>query len=302
VLIAPVNGATDVPLTPIFEWNDLMDAAGYVIEVATDQAFTKIVQSESSDETEAILLTPLDNGTTYYWRVRANNACGPGANSAVFSFTTAPMPGECAANQIETVVHHFDFESGAQGWTHSAAVGSDTWALSGENPDGGVQHWHGDDVDQQSDQRLTSPSLAVPFGLTSLTFRFSNYQHFENDTVNPPNCWDAGILEVSTNDGMTFTQVPNEDLLTDPYDGTINLSGIDPNPLAGQLGWCGAPQPYADSRVDIADLAGQSHVQFRFRIGTDGNNGAPGWDIDEVSVVGCLTVLDFESGFEGGGD
>jgi len=302
VLNAPVNGATDVPLTPTFEWSDLMDAAGYVMEVATDQAFTNIVQSEISDENEAILLTPLDNGTTYYWRVRANNACGPGANSAVFSFTTAPMPGECADNQIETVVHHFDFESGAQGWTHSATVGPDTWALSGENPDGGVQHWHGDDVDQQSDQRLTSPILAVPFGLSSLTFRFLNYQHFENDSVNPPNCWDAGILEVSTNDGMTFTQVPNEDLLTDPYDGTINLSGIDPNPLAGQLGWCGAPQPYADSRVDIADLAGQGNVQFRFRIGTDGNNGAPGWDIDEVSVVGCLMVLDFESGFEGGGD
>lgn len=302
MLISPPSGSNGVSLNPTFEWTGLQDAQEYVIEVATDQAFTNLVWSESTEDDEATPDVQLDNGMTYYWRVRAANACGPGANSTVFSLTTMALPGQCADNQIETVVHHFDFESGAQGWTHSAAVGPDTWILSGENPNGGAQHWHGDDVNQQSDQQLSSPVLAIPISLSSLTFRFANYQHFENDTVNPPNCWDGGILEVSTDGGKAFTQVPNENLLTDPYDGTINLSGIDPNPLAGLLGWCGAPQPYTDSRVDIADLAGENDVQFRFRIGTDGNNSAPGWDIDDVMIVGCLTMLEFEDGFEGGDD
>jgi ABC-type transporter MlaC component len=50
--------------------------------------------------------------------------------------------------------------------------------------------------------------------------------------------------------------------------------------------------------VDIDSLAGQSNVVFRFRVGTDGSAGAPGWDIDNVTVQGCSTVLEYADGFE----
>lgn len=295
-LILPANMAVNAPLTPAFEWSDV-GAEEYVIEVATDAGFNDIVLSESLHEEEFTPLEPLSSSTTYYWRVRAINACGPSADSPVFSFTTLSLPGDCPVGQVETVAYAFDFEDGAQGWTHSAVVGPDTWALSGANPNTGAQHWHGDDVNQPSDQRLTSPVLAIPTGLNNLNFRFFNYQDFENDGAN---CWDAGILEVSTDGGTSFTQVPNANLLTDPYNGTVNGGGNPPNVLAGQMGWCGAPQPYTDSRVDISALAGEMEVRFRFRIGTDITVGRPGWDIDDVSVVGCSTVLDWGHGFEDG--
>lgn len=294
-LILPADDAIDVPLNPTFEWSDV-GAQEYVVEVATDMAFNNIVYSETTDKEEATLFTPLASSTTYYWRVRANNACGPSADSAVFAFTTLSLPGDCPAGQVEVVAHEFDFESGEQGWTHSAAAGLDTWTLSGGNPFSGAQHWHGDDVDSVSDQRLTSPVLAIPSGLSNLTFRFFSYQDLE---ANPPsNCWDGGILEVSTNGGTNFTQVGNADLLTDPYDGPITAG---PNPLSNLPAWCGQVQPYTDSRVDISDLAGENNVVFRFRIGTDGFVGAPGWDIDDVQIVGCSkVVLEFGHGFEDG--
>jgi lysyl endopeptidase len=56
--------------------------------VASDAGFATIVHSGAVPGTsfQAMGLAP---STTYYWRVRANNPCGVGANSVTRSFTTA---------------------------------------------------------------------------------------------------------------------------------------------------------------------------------------------------------------------
>jgi hypothetical protein len=139
---------------------------------------------------------------------------------------------------------------------------------------------------------LISPALSIPTGLSDLVFRFFNFQDLESD---PPNCWDGGSLEVSTNGNAgPFVQIGNA-LLSDPYEGTINTGN---NPISGLLAWCGQPQPYTDARVDISGLAGEGNVVFRFRLGTDGAVGTPGWDIDNVTIQGCTTVLEYADGFE----
>ncbi|MDX1556304.1 MAG: hypothetical protein R3212_09780, partial [Xanthomonadales bacterium] len=293
-LTAPADDAIDVPLNPTFTWTDT-GAPEYVIEVATDNAFSSIVFTETTSGTESTPAAPLASTTTYYWRVRGQNACGPSADSETFSFTTISLPGDCPVGQVETEVHSFDFESGGQGWVSGTNQGPDTWTLSMANPNGGVQHWHVDDVSSVSDTFLTSPALAIPNGLNNLTFRFFNAQAIEPPPT-PTECWDGAILEVSTDGGTNFTQVPDADLLTDPYDGVIRTTAS--NPLGGQQAWCDTSQPYTDARVDITGLAGENDVVFRFRIGTDVSAGAPGWDIDDVKVVGCSTVLDWEDGFE----
>ena len=77
------------------------------------------------------------------------------------------------------------------------------------------------------------------------------------------------------------------DLLTDPYDGPVSASFS--NPLAGLDAWCGDPQPYLNSIVDVSSYAGQT-VQFRFRLGSDSSVGRPdGWNIDDVIVQSCQT-------------
>ena len=89
-LTSPADGATDIGLAPTLTWTADANATSYDVEVATDMAFSNIVFTDTVAVTSANL-TGLSAGTTYYWRVTPNNACGAGATSAVFSFTTAVL-------------------------------------------------------------------------------------------------------------------------------------------------------------------------------------------------------------------
>ena len=91
-LVSPADGAVGVDLAPAFEWSATAQAASYLLEVATDASFTNIVYSATVNATSHTSTSSLNPETLYYWRVRAENACGPGAYSATFSFTTRPVP------------------------------------------------------------------------------------------------------------------------------------------------------------------------------------------------------------------
>jgi hypothetical protein len=75
---------------------------------------------------------------------------------------------------------------------------------------------------------------------------------------NGASCYDGGILEVSTDGGTTFTQVGAAAMLTDPYNGPIATTFQ--NPLSGLTAWCGDPQAYLRSVVDLTTLANQGSV------------------------------------------
>jgi hypothetical protein len=146
-----------------------------------------------------------------------------------------------------------------------------------------------------SDQRFVSPPITLPTGQLPLTLQFWNYQDIE-EQAGQPNCWDAGILEISTNGGSSWTQMQDPVLLTDPYFGPINASA---NPLGGARGWCNL-QDWTRSIVDLNAFEGQT-VQFRFRLGSDASVGTEGWYLDDVKVQSCsLTPPDLmlSDGFE----
>lgn len=89
-LLQPANGATDV-LAPTYSWTASAQAASYLIEVATDAAFSNIVDSATVQETSyssSVLLAP---ETQHFWRVSATNSCGTGSSSPVFSFVSAAV-------------------------------------------------------------------------------------------------------------------------------------------------------------------------------------------------------------------
>ena len=153
---------------------------------------------------------------------------------------------------------------------------------------------HGVAVAAVADTVLVSPSIVLPTGVSPLTLQFWNRQEMEDSTTG---CFDGGILEISTDGGMTFTQVPGSALFSDPYDGVVadNFS----SPLAGLDAWCGDPQEYLNSIVDIDTFSGQT-VQFRFRKANDESVAHGGWDIDDVKVIGCEVFVDliYVNGFE----
>ncbi len=281
-LLAPANGATNLPLQPSFSWSAPAQGQSYTIEIATDSGFNNIVVSAAGlTGTGFTPGLPLNSNTPYYWRVRADNACGVGANSPTFAFTTEPLPGDCTLGSSPLTLATEDFESGAPGWSHGGA--GDTWTLSTARPHTGAVAFRATDVSFISDQFLYSPTYTLPAaGLGPLTLQFWNYQSIEDRTNG---CFDGAMLDISTNGGATWTQLPNSALLTDPYDGPISASFG--NPAAGLDAWCGDPQDWLESIVDLDAYAGQT-VQFRFRLATDSSVSREGWYVDDLALQACL--------------
>jgi hypothetical protein len=305
---SPADGSSDVPQLPTLSWEPSPQGYSYLVQIASDAAFTQIVASKETLDTAWTLDEPLllESSTRYWWRVIARNPCGDSAAvgptaDTVFEngfdlpapivgarqFATAAQPGDCAVDVAPTLVFGDDMENGTGGWTHAAASGSvDAWTL-GDAAHRGTHAWQADapQAGAVNDQYLISPSIALPVGLSPLNLTFWNRQSIKS-AAGGASCQDGAILEISTNGGSSWTQIAGGSLLTDHYDGPISSSFG--NPLGNRQGWCGDPQAYLNSVVDLASYAGQT-VKVRFNLGHDrfAHRGNPNWAIDDVKVKGC---------------
>ena len=137
----------------------------------------------------------------------------------------------------------------------------------------------GQKLDAPDEQILTSPAMQVGSGPLVITFqhRFA----FESGG------WDGGVLELSNNGGASWI-----DIGVGSYNGATNAVTSAP---------IGASRPAFVNRItgypNFATVtrnlgtafAGQT-VQIRFRIGADESTGAPGWEIDNISVSGLTNT------------
>ncbi|MDB9961371.1 M12 family metallo-peptidase [Oceanihabitans sp.] len=87
-LTSPINGAIGVIAPYSLQWNVEPNASAYDVEIATDAAFTAIVETQTV-ATNSYTATTLGTNTQYFWRVRPSNSCGIGNWSSEFNFTTA---------------------------------------------------------------------------------------------------------------------------------------------------------------------------------------------------------------------
>lgn len=296
-LLTPANNAVNVTPTPTFTWSAAAQAASYRLDIATDAGFSNIVHAAAG--LAGTSYTPpitLNTSVRYYWRVYADNACGTAGPSATWSFTTLAAPGDCTLGSLPNALLSEGFEGGVNGWTLGSGSTGNTWALWSSNTHNGQYAYHATGSATVSDQRLVSPAIALPSGENPITLKFWNRQVMEPRSGG---CYDGGILEVSTNGGGTWTQILDASLLTDPYDGPISASYS--NPLANLRAWCGDPQDWLNSLVDVSAYAGQT-VQFRFRLGTDNGVGREGWTIDDVVVQSCQVPCAYDVNGSGGVD
>jgi len=90
-LLSPKNRGTNTSTTPTLTWSNVTGASTYEVQAATDSGFTNIVVSMADLTTPQWSVSPaLSSGTSYFWRSRGVNLCGPGPFSATSSFKTAP--------------------------------------------------------------------------------------------------------------------------------------------------------------------------------------------------------------------
>jgi hypothetical protein len=277
-LTAPADGATNEPLRPAFSWTG-SNTQTYTLDIATDSAFSDIVFTTTVTGTSATPDVDLASNTQFYWRVSAANACGSGAVSATFTFTTQALPGDCSTGTTPQTLYSYGFESGISGWSIGSGSVGNTWAEN-STAHSGAHSWKANDTGAISDQRFVSPAIALPTSQIPLTLQFWHKRDME---PNSPGCFDGGILEVSTDSGASWTQVSDADLLTDPYNGPV--SDAYDNPLANLDAWCDV-QDWTDSIVDVSAYGGQT-VQFRFRLGSDESVSHDGWYVDDVKLQSC---------------
>jgi hypothetical protein len=184
------------------------------------------------------------------------------------------------------------FESANPGWTVSGNAATMpnivSWQSRALSP---VDHvYFGPDNNGQIDgvkasapdeQILTSPTFTVGTGTFTIGFR----HRFSFEAGN----WDGGIVEISTNNGATWTKIGTAG---SPYNGSTN---------AGTSAPIGAGTPAFVSRsatwplfipasINLGTTYANQNVQIRFRTGSDDSTGAPGWDIDDVALTGVTTM------------
>jgi len=134
----------------------------------------------------------------------------------------------------------------------------------------------GERFDLPDEQTLVSPTLHV--GAGPLTVSFEHRFAFEAGN------WDGGVVEISNDGGASWTDIA---LVAGFYNGTTNPAtsapiGFNRRAFVGRsAGW-----PNFTSASWTNSAYANQDVKIRFRVGADESTGAPGWDIDNITLGG----------------
>src|SRR3990172_3734399 len=93
-LLLPVNGASNVSLTPTFDWDSTIITTYYTLQGSLDTSFTNnpVYHTGITQSFLTITSPPLQYNSRYYWHVSTTNDAGTSPWSTVFNFTTIIGP------------------------------------------------------------------------------------------------------------------------------------------------------------------------------------------------------------------
>lgn len=87
-LTSPLTAAQNQSVNLRLDWEDVVSAKSYRVQVATDINFTNIFLDQAKDTLSYLDVFNLANEQTYYWRVNATNPTGTSGWSSVWNFKT----------------------------------------------------------------------------------------------------------------------------------------------------------------------------------------------------------------------
>ncbi len=90
-LLAPSNNGKALTTRPTFDWEDVIGATGYRIQISKSSTFSTKIADKTVTKSSYTPETNLPRSTLIYWRVSANGE-KPSAWSTIFSFTSANPP------------------------------------------------------------------------------------------------------------------------------------------------------------------------------------------------------------------
>jgi pimeloyl-ACP methyl ester carboxylesterase len=92
--LSPASGATGLSPSPLIAWSAVAGISVYQVDVCSDSLCATVLRQLTVDNDTQTQLSPaLSAPGTYRWQVRAVGNCGPGAWSAISSFSVAAPAG-----------------------------------------------------------------------------------------------------------------------------------------------------------------------------------------------------------------
>lgn len=231
---------------------------------------------QAAGSSETFKVAGLAAGSAYYFAIKSiDNVANVSALSNIAFATTA----------IAAVAFSDNMESGQNGWTHGGS--GDNWAL-GTPTSGpgysysGVNVWatnlSGNYGTNNMNAWLASPS----FSLAGFTASQVDFQHYYSTEP----YYDGGIVEVSSNGGVSWTEIY-------PIDGYPEDALSSGNPLGAVPAFSGASgSGWRPASFNLSAYDGAANLKIRFRFGTDYSvTNYPGWYIDDFAVYGTAAPV-----------
>jgi hypothetical protein len=163
------------------------------------------------------------------------------------------------------------------GWSTSSSPTMNPWLTSVAQSQSLPNSFFTSDLPTANDQNLfNSTNLSLPASPMNLTFWSS---------VNSEASWDGGVVEISTNNGSTWTDLGSR-MASGGYNGTL---GSGTNPLAGRSAFTGNSNGFLKTTVNLASYASQN-IKLRFRFGSDESVGGLGWYVDDIAIQSVAHV------------
>jgi hypothetical protein len=141
-----------------------------------------------------------------------------------------------------------------------------------------------DDPAVVSDKRLDSPSFSFFEGFgPQLSFRH-NF-NLEASDIDPNLGFDGGVLELSTDGGNTFQEIPGSAFLMGGYNRTIATDRG--SPIAGRQAWSGNSGGFITAVINLPAVQIPPGVILRWRMASDTSDSSQGWRIDTIRITWC---------------
>ncbi|KAB3530008.1 S8 family serine peptidase [Alkaliphilus serpentinus] len=217
--------------------------------VVSGSDYTKITETNSS----SYLDTDVEEGTVYYYVLDAQDTSGN------ISDYTEEVSGSIA---VVDILFTTDFEEDDGGFVTDGTNNSWAWGAPISGPNGaasGVNLWATnleDNYPLSSDSWIETPAITIPEDKLGV-LTFNHWYDFEGTTT----LWDYGQVEISTDDGATWTNITP----------------------GGRFGT--RLQTWRNEEIALEGYTGET-VKIRFFFHSDGSVAYLGWYIDDVTVIG----------------
>ncbi len=178
-----------------------------------------------------------------------------------------------------------DVENGAIDWSHTGT--NDLWNICPEWAVSGSNAWYcGNPETFYYNSSMHSKLDSTPFYVaTGSQLTFKQWMECELDGQywrvgwSIKDCWDGGIVEISTNFGTSFIQIH-------PVGGYPNkISGYVASPWPDETPcFAGDGSGWSQPTFDLSAFSGSVAI-LRFHFGSDDNTEETGWFIDDIVVT-----------------